>query len=410
MDDAANHPDVWQANDLKLDGSRVIDRRVYVDETVFEAEQEKLFARTWQWIGHESEVPNFGDFLTATIAGRPIVVVRGEDDAINAFYNTCTHRGAIVANGRKGNCNGAFTCLYHAWSFDTEGKLVSVPRKEAYGSELEQASYDIPRIRLERFAGNIFINLDPGAQALEEYLGAAKPHIEQYSKDWEVLGRVRWSLDGNWKLWHENFRDNYHPMYAHQALGYNYQGMKEIAGDNFDLDQGHSIMPFPAQGNPENYAAVVRKITGRPFEARRRGTGNPDDRSFIMAIFPNLDFQAGALGGNHSVIQVVRPISIDKAYVEIIVLGPKGEAPEARQARLENALDTQTAHGKISGDDTEAARRCNIGFGTISAVRWSNMGRGQAPGGHGEKNDEYSLRAFYSEYKKYLGSDLSASI
>jgi hypothetical protein len=94
--------------------------------------------------------------------------------------------------------------------------------------------------------------------------------------------------------------------------------------------------------------------------------------------------------------------------VEIVVFGPTGEAPEARQRRLEHALDTQTSAGKVAGDDAEAVRRCGRGFAAADAVRWSNMDRGQTPGLAGSKNDEYSLRSFYDEYKKYLGSHLAA--
>ena len=405
--------DVWGGNSLCLDGSRVIDRRIYLEEEIFEAEQKRIFAKTWQWVAHESELPEFGDYVTATIAGSPIVVARGDDDALNAFYNTCTHRGALVAAHPKGNCKGSFVCLYHGWCFDTEGKLAAVPLEEAYGDNLPKSRYDIPKIRLETFFGNIFVCLDDSAPPLVEFLGATAPYIQAFSEGHEVLGRVRWELEGNWKLWHENFRDNYHPMFAHAILGIGYQGVK-ILGENHDLSDGHSVMLFPLQTKPENIAPVVRKLTGRDIEAgeppniRQTSTSPPgaDRLHTIMAVFPNLDFQFMSGGLTGGVLQTVRPVSLNKAIVEIVAYAPKGESEEAREARLGEILGTQTAAGKVSGDDNEAARRCSEGFGTIDAVRWSNMDRGQAPGSTGLKNDEYSLRSFYVAYKQYMGDVL----
>lgn len=404
--------DVWRDNPLGLDGSRVIDRRVYVDPAIYAAEQERIFGRAWQWVAHESELPDFGDYVTATIAGRPIVVCRGEEGRIGAFLNTCTHRGALVAPHARGNSGGSFVCLYHAWCFDTDGKLTAAPLAQAYGENLRSPCYDIPKVRCETFAGNVFVTLDPDARPLEAFLGQAGPYIERFTGRHEAIGRVRWLLEGNWKLWHENFRDNYHPMFTHAVIGANYQGVK-IEGINLDLGQGHSLLAFPSQGNPDQIKSSVRRITGRPLAADVTVRPRPNTGSVInhhiMAVFPNLDFQNSGDGVLQNVLQVVRPLSIDRAVVELVAFGEVGEPEAVRQARLDRCLDGQTSAGKISGDDNEAARRCFAGFGTVREVGWSNMDRGQAPGGQGGKNDEYSLRAFYAAYKDCMADSLAAA-
>ncbi len=406
MDDGSSIVDVWDGNTLGLDGSRVIDRNIYVDPRIFAAERELVFARTWQWVAHESELPEFGDYVTATIAGRPVVVSRGEEGAVHAFLNTCTHRGALLAVGAKGNSKGSFVCLYHAWCFDAAGKFTSAPLPHAYGDHLARGGYDAPAVRVELFAGHVFVNLDAKAAPLADFLGRSAPYLAACTDGQEAIGRVRWMLDGNWKLWHENFRDNYHPMFAHQMIGLNYQGVK-ILGENDDLQQGHSVMTFPLQGNPDGLISAIRRLTGRPIEPRPRGPAPAGAGQTILAIFPNLDFQnAVGIGPGHSLLQVVRPVGVEKSIVEIVVFGQKGEPPEVRQSRLEATLDGQTAAGKISGDDTEAVRRCAAGFGAVGEVGWSNMDRGQAPGLKGDKNDEYSLRAFYVAYKQYMGHHL----
>jgi benzoate/toluate 1,2-dioxygenase alpha subunit len=402
--------EIWSANPLNLDGSRVIDRNIYVDPAVLEAEQRRLFARTWQWVAHESEIPEFGDYVTASVAGRPIVISRGDEGRIACFLNTCTHRGAILAPHARGNSGGSFTCFYHAWCFDTEGKFTAAPLAAAYGENLAKACYDTPRVRHEVFAGNVFVCLDPAAAPLAEFLGESGPYIERFTGKHEALGRVRWTIEGNWKLWHENFRDNYHPMFTHAAIGANYQGVK-IEGINQDLSGGHSLLAFPSQGNPEHIKSAIRRLTGRaptqPLNFRPRPANDGAISHYIMAVFPNLDFQFSGEGAMQNVLQVVRPLSVDRAVVELVAFGDIGESEEARQARLDRSLDGQTAAGKISGDDNEAARRCHAGFGTAGEVRWSNMDRGQEAGLTGGKNDEYSLRAFYGAYKSYMGDALA---
>jgi benzoate/toluate 1,2-dioxygenase alpha subunit len=407
---ASRNKDVWADNTLNLDGSRVIDRQVYVDPSILAAEQARIFARTWQWVAHETELREFGDYLTATVAGRPIVISRADEGRISCFLNTCTHRGAMLAPHARGNSGGSFTCFYHAWCFDAEGKFTAAPLAAAYGENLTKACYDAPRVRHEIFAGNIFVSIDPDIEPLAEFLGAAGPHIENYTGRHEALGRVRWLLKGNWKLWHENFRDNYHPMFTHHMIGANYQGVK-IEGQNLDLGDGHSLLNFPQQGNPDRIRATMRNIVGTPPQAPIT-TGRPRDpnaRHNIMAVFPNLDFQFPSTGAGGGFLQHVRPLAVDRAVVEIVAFGEAGEPAEVRQARLDRFLDPQASSGKISGDDNEAARRCNIGFGTVGEVRWSNMDRGQTPGVEGGKNDEYSLRGFYAAYKAYMGDSLPAA-
>jgi benzoate/toluate 1,2-dioxygenase alpha subunit len=226
-------------------------------------------------------------------------------------------------------------------------------------------------------------------------------------------------LEGNWKLWHENFRDNYHPMFTHQMIGVGYQGVK-IEGDNYALSNGHSLLRFPIQSNPAGLPRVIRKITGRDIGSMQPPNLSglaTDDKNMIVAIFPNLDLQhaprlrnqSSPTAQGHDLLQIVRPVSTNRSVVEIVVFGRRGEPAEIRQWRLANTLDGQAASGKISGDDTEAVRRCALGFGTANEVRWSNMDRGQNPGNAGIKNDEYSLRAFYVEYKKRMGAALPPS-
>ncbi len=108
-----------------------VKRTAMTSEEVFRAELAKVFGRTWLYLGHESEIPNPGDFVRRPVGGRPLFMVRGaKTGAVNVFHNTCTHRGAVVCRVDKGTSK-VFQCFYHAWTFDSEGRLVGVPGEDA---------------------------------------------------------------------------------------------------------------------------------------------------------------------------------------------------------------------------------------------------------------------------------------
>ncbi|MPY69779.1 MAG: Rieske 2Fe-2S domain-containing protein, partial [Alphaproteobacteria bacterium] len=103
-----------------------VHRRVYTDSEVFELELARLFGRAWVYVGHESQTPKPGDFITTEIGRQPVIVVRGADGAIRVLLNRCSHRGAKVANEPCGHAE-RLTCLYHGWSYDLDGALAAVP-------------------------------------------------------------------------------------------------------------------------------------------------------------------------------------------------------------------------------------------------------------------------------------------
>src|SRR3954468_2277900 len=114
-----------------LRAEHVVDNRLYVDPHAFELERERIFERCWSFYCHESEVAQPGQYLTREVAGNPIVVVRNTTGALRAFYNTCRHRGALVADQPQGRC-ATLRCRYHWWNYSLDGELLNVPGPEAY--------------------------------------------------------------------------------------------------------------------------------------------------------------------------------------------------------------------------------------------------------------------------------------
>ncbi len=103
-----------------------VNRRAFTDPQCLEEERARLFGRCWIYVGHESEVPHGGDYIARTVAGRPMILVRGDDKVIRVLLNTCTHRGALICRQKSGNAK-TFQCPYHAWTFNSRGRLIGVP-------------------------------------------------------------------------------------------------------------------------------------------------------------------------------------------------------------------------------------------------------------------------------------------
>ena len=109
-----------------------VHRDLYLSEALFALEQKHFFANTWNYVGHASQVPNAGDFVSLDLAGRPIVMVRGEDGAVRVLYNRCAHKGTPLVSARSGNTGRFFRCPYHAWTYRLDGSLRAVPLAGGY--------------------------------------------------------------------------------------------------------------------------------------------------------------------------------------------------------------------------------------------------------------------------------------
>ena len=104
-----------------------VHRDVYIDPRVFQLEMQRLWSRAWLYVGHESQVPAAGDYLTTTLATEPVILVRCQDGALAVLRNRCAHKGARLVSQRSGNAGGFFRCPYHAWAYDLDGALRAVP-------------------------------------------------------------------------------------------------------------------------------------------------------------------------------------------------------------------------------------------------------------------------------------------
>ncbi len=144
---------------------------------LFRREQEQIFDRCWIYLGHESEVEHPGDYRRRTIAGRPLFLVRGKDDQVRVFLNSCTHRGALICRRDAGNAD-VLQCFYHAWSFNTNGELIGVPGEDAYGPYFDRSELGLKQPpRVESYRGFYFVSFNPYVDDLVTYLAGAKDYL-----------------------------------------------------------------------------------------------------------------------------------------------------------------------------------------------------------------------------------------
>lgn len=190
---------------------------IYTSDDVYEREVETIFLKDWMCIGREEEFAKPGDYRSFRIAGEPLLVVRNRAGQINAFVNACRHRGVEVATG-QGNAS-KFTCPYHAWLYDLDGRLISAPFNDGVrGFDFDHCA--LPPVRLETWAGWIFVNFDADAQDLGAYLDEDRVReLTAFLRQDELRLADRWDfeLDCNWKLVLENLMDMYHTGVIHAS-------------------------------------------------------------------------------------------------------------------------------------------------------------------------------------------------
>ncbi|HVH74569.1 MAG TPA: aromatic ring-hydroxylating dioxygenase subunit alpha [Stellaceae bacterium] len=187
----------------------------YTSEAFFRREVERVFMKAWNFIGRADRIPNPGDYFAFSFVGVPAVVVRGNDGEVRAFANSCRHRGSSIAVG-EGSVR-AFRCPYHSWAYGLDGKLLSAPEIDR-SRNFDFAQYGLVPLRLETWAGFMFLNFDAGAAPLVAWLGDLPQRLSSYRfEDMVCVRRKEYLLDCNWKVYVENAMEAYHVPTVHRS-------------------------------------------------------------------------------------------------------------------------------------------------------------------------------------------------
>jgi len=198
-------PATYAAVRRPLEDAETLPPFCYSSETFFRREVERIFMKAWNFIGRADRIPNPGDYFTLEFVGVPVVVVRDNDGEVRAFANSCRHRGAMVAIG-EGNCR-AFRCPYHSWAYGLDGQLLSAPEIDK-SRNFDFAEYGLVPLRLELWAGFMFLNFDSAAAPLSDWLGDLPERFARHPlHELQLVRRRPFVINANWKLIAENFME-----------------------------------------------------------------------------------------------------------------------------------------------------------------------------------------------------------
>ena len=191
--------------------------QVYRDPEIFEDERKLVFGRSWQFVGHASELRETGDVIGATIAGFPVIAVK-TSDGVKAFHNVCRHRAGPLFDGERGNCGAQLTCKYHGWSYTLDGRLRNA-RDFGAADGFDPRNFSLFAVRVEAWRGFLFVNLNEGAAPLADWIAPLERRMGSRNQAALVhAARKTHDIGCNWKLYAENYLEGYHIPIVHRGL------------------------------------------------------------------------------------------------------------------------------------------------------------------------------------------------
>jgi phenylpropionate dioxygenase-like ring-hydroxylating dioxygenase large terminal subunit len=235
----------------------------YTDQRFYDLEQRHIWRRTWLLAGHIDEVPNKGSYRLWERAGQPVVIVNAGDGRVNAFYNTCRHRGAPVVTEQSGQ-RPRIVCKYHGWTYSHDGDLLAVRDPEDFRN-LDMSCRGLIRIRCERFGNLIFVNFDDQAPTLLEWLGPIAEEWREFQfENCRLAARHIFDLNCNWKIAMEANTEVYHVKSIHPST------VSPILDDRRNINtlypNGHGRMIAPVPGGGLKRATISSQTTVREIE------------------------------------------------------------------------------------------------------------------------------------------------
>ena len=210
----------------------------YTDPAVLQLERDRIFRRSWQYVGHAGDVPEPGSFAAAWVGDVPVVLVRDKEDELRAFLNVCRHRGSLVCEGS--GRRETLQCPYHAWTYGLDGRLITAPRGNREGG-IDRDELGLVQLRVESWGRLLFVNPDVDAEPLEEYLDGIPERIADAGIDLDALRFLQRSeseLECNWKISAENFLECYHCPTAHPG----FSEVMDVNPDAYLLETGAARM------------------------------------------------------------------------------------------------------------------------------------------------------------------------
>lgn len=393
---------------------------LYTNPDIFAEELERIWYRSWVYVGHESEIAQPNDYVRKSIGPQDVIMTRSRDGEAHLLLNRCSHRGNQICEDARGN-SSSFRCPYHGWTFRNTGELLGYPYNKGYGGKgaLDLGLGRVPHVASYR--GFVFGSFAEDAPTLEEHLGGAAGELDRLARlspEGEVqltAGWLKHRTHANWKLLVENETDGYHPQFVHESI-FTVSG-SPIAALYSDrstavtraFGNGHSendLRPeFRRFGEPMRwFGTTPEKVPG--YIARMREVyGAAAEQILIegsphVMIFPNLFIAEIQMF-------VIQPLAVDECVQHSTALQFKG-APDLNRRLVSQAIGSIGPAGMLLADDTEMYERNQRGL-TARQPEWVDVRRGMRReqiderGYHiGAVTDEIGMRGFWKHYQTLM--------
>lgn len=394
---------------------------LYSDPEIFKAELERIWYRTWVYVGHVSEIPNRNDYVTKSIGPMPILMVHDRDGTIRLLHNRCPHRGNTVCVIEKGN-RSSFTCPYHSWTFANDGRLMGYAFPDGY-KEADKSSLGLGHVpRVAIYKGFVFGSMAKDGPTLEEHLGGAVRAIDQLcenSPEGEIeitAGFLHHRTKANWKFILENECDGYHPGFVHSSI-FSVADSKigelygaESTAVTRDFGNGHTevdLRPeFRKRGKPLSWFGTTAERMPDYVSKMEAAYGAEKAREIMIdgtphiMIFPNLFIAEIQLF-------VIQPVAVDETIQHVTALQFKG-APDFNRRMRQQTMGSVGPAGFLLADDTEMYERNQRGLAT-NDPEWLFLERGvhrerrDADGFlTGHSTDDLPSRGIWRHYKSLM--------
>ncbi len=276
--------DGWKVPDALVEeaysylGSENIPYERYTSAKFFQLEMEKLWPKVWQWVCREENIPEAGDYITYDIGPYSFLVTRLEGGQIKAYYNTCLHRGTQLRESNSQGSAREFKCPFHGWTWSLEGELKNIPCRWDF-PHVRDEDFKLPEVKVARWGGFVFINMDPEARPLEEFLGVLPEHFRDgwdLSQRYTVL-HLQKELPTNWKAATEAFLEAYHVVETHAqglATAGDANAQYDVFGDHVTRFIHTIGFPSPHYTTPQTQTEILEKMRAAPA-----GTKVPEGRT-----------------------------------------------------------------------------------------------------------------------------------
>lgn len=261
---------------------------IYRDIDFYNFEQKNIISKTWQYVCSVNEIKNKGDYYISQVSNNPIIISRGEDEKIRAFYNVCSHRAGPIAL-KNGNCN-VLKCKYHGWTYNHQGKLIGLPEFEGV-ENFDKNNFGLKPINIDIWENLIFINLSNESEPLSEYIKGIKERISPINLSTKKFyKRIVYNINCNWKVYVDNYLEGYHLIQVHPEL--------------------NDLLDY------KNYITEAYKYYSLQYSPFKSGeniyTSNDNGEAFYYFIYPNLMLN---ILPNRLQTNLVIPESVNKTKV-----------------------------------------------------------------------------------------------